>query len=145
MCVCLRLSGCFYVFRLQRDWGRVFAFDACFTAEQLDVENEFPGATDLYLGATTMPMGYRNAMGLIQYGHRRAHRMQLQAGLRFLPLVREVRKDHAFPIITHTDKEFEEAWEAGVLRECPYISLALQKSFPEGLGGWQEKFGRPGF
>ena len=77
------LEGCFYIFSLPTTWARVFCFDMLYAAEDLGLADTFGVGTLLYLGACTMPMGYKNAMGLIEYGHRRAYLMRNKEGLAF--------------------------------------------------------------
>ena len=47
----------------------MFAFDATVRPSELGLSAEYGSA--VYIGATTMPMSHKNAMGLVQYIHRR--------------------------------------------------------------------------
>ena len=45
------------------------------------------------MASTVLPMGWKNAMGIMQHAHRRLMRKQEEAGLRGLPPRCEIRKD----------------------------------------------------
>ena len=65
------MKGAFYLFKLPDSWAPLFAFNVCFRAKELGLEEDKYKEGGVYLGAVTMPMGYLNAMGLVQYLHRR--------------------------------------------------------------------------
>ena len=130
------MKGCFYLFRLPSAWAPLFAFDEEYTAEELGV-NDLPAATKLWLGSVTVPMGFLNAMSIIQYAHRRMH--ILRGGLvpRSLDqagghpshsshgatgnvvktreasghLARELRKDHPAPLIAPNNDDMHYLWQ----------------------------------
>ena len=66
-------------------------------------------AGGVYLGAVTMPMGYKNAMGLVQYLHRRMLVQGLQSPLG-LPRSREIRKDRGVPAL-RAGSALQEVWQ----------------------------------
>eukprot|EP00971_Amphidinium_carterae_P091066 1802621-Amphidinium_carterae.4 len=85
------LKGCFHLLRLRQEWARLFAFDLKYTAEELGVKGE--DGQVLYLGAQVVPMGWKNAVGLVQYIHKRllrANSIPVQMGA-CLPPEREHR------------------------------------------------------
>ena len=61
------LRGAFYLFRLPKEWAPLFAFDLAFPAWQLG----FAGQHVPDLASVVIPVGWRNAMGIVQYLHRR--------------------------------------------------------------------------
>ena len=103
------LKGAFYLFKLPSSWAPLFAFDAAFSARDLQLGEEW-GPGPIYLGAITMPMGYKNAMGLVQYVHRR----MLAADGRTttgLPRDREIRKDRAVPALVSGSRALRSLWQ----------------------------------
>ena len=92
------MKGAFYLFKLPDSWAPLFAFNVCFSAEELGLEEDKYKEGGVYLGAVTMPMGYLNAMGLVQYLHRRllARGPQRPDGLL---RSREIRKDRPVPAL----------------------------------------------
>eukprot|EP00971_Amphidinium_carterae_P200865 3986081-Amphidinium_carterae.1 len=69
------LKGSFHLLRLRREWAKLFTFDLKFTPEELEVESADGGP--VYLGAQVVPMGWKNAVGLVQYIHKRVLRANM--------------------------------------------------------------------
>ena len=103
------MKGCFYLFAMPGSWAPYFCFRHAYTAGELGVVG-LPESTPLWLGATTVPMGFCNAMGIIQYAHRRVHIGPQAGSLPSLPLSREIRKDHAVPPLKAHAPALQEAW-----------------------------------
>ena len=103
------MKGCFYLFAMPSPWAPYFCFRHAYTAGELGVVG-LPESTPLWLGATTVPMGFCNAMGIIQYAHRRVHIGPQAGSLPSLPLSREIRKDHAVPPLKAHAPALQEAW-----------------------------------
>ena len=95
----MRLESVFYVFLFPRSWAKLFAFDhACRAGDyKLRPEDAISPDATIWWGAVTAPMGYRSAMGLVQYFLRRVHAAGAQSPEKSLPLCREIRKDREFP------------------------------------------------
>ncbi|CAK0901035.1 unnamed protein product, partial [Prorocentrum cordatum] len=121
------LTGAFYPYRLPDAWAPLFAFDAVFDAASLGLGVPFGG--QVYLGAVAMPMGYKHAMGLVQYVHRR---MLSEAGLGPSPLPRgrEVRKDRSVPA-QRGGSALRELWQL-YCDDADYAELARRRSEPAG-------------
>eukprot|EP00959_Pyramimonas_sp_CCMP1952_P417163 8740225-Pyramimonas_sp.AAC.1 len=102
------MKGAFYLFSLPPQWAALFCFDVAFDPLELGIRDW--GDEPIWLGATTVPMGWCNAMGLFQYLHRR---LLLSGGAhpRGLPLRREIRKDRPFPVARSGDDEFDQLWQ----------------------------------
>ena len=69
-----------------------------------------PGPGGCYLGCTVCPMGFTNAMGIVQYLHRRMMIMGSKV-LPGLPLSRELRKDRAVPLMRGDVEDLATIWE----------------------------------
>ena len=102
------LKGAFYLLRLPAAWAPLFAFDFEFSAAELGLADW--GEESVYLGATTMPMRWKNAMGIVQYIHRRLHVAE-GACAQGLPRGREVRKDRCFPALSEPGGPLDEFWQ----------------------------------
>ncbi|CAK0803102.1 unnamed protein product [Prorocentrum cordatum] len=102
------MKGAFYLFSLPPQWAALFCFDVAFDPLELGIRDW--GDEPIWLGATTVPMGWCNAMGLFQYLHRR---LLISGGVhpRGLPLRREIRKDRPFPVARSGDDEFDQLWQ----------------------------------
>ena len=103
------MKGCFYLFSMPEAWSPYFAFRDSFRARDLELWH-LPPEEEIWLGSATVPMGWRNAMGLIQYAHRRAHLMPIPSGLAPLPQQREVRKDKPLPPTSLNASALQEIW-----------------------------------
>jgi len=103
------LKGCFYIFRLPDEWAPWFAFDMVFTGAQLGIS---PSDELFWLGAVTLPMGWKSAMGVAQYLHRRLL-TRLGGGPQapLLPHDRELRKDRVAPFLRADRDEFSRWWQ----------------------------------
>eukprot|EP00971_Amphidinium_carterae_P327215 6458421-Amphidinium_carterae.2 len=100
------LKGCFYLVALEASWHSIFAFNAEFWAWDLGLQDRFPENERIHVGAAVCPMGWKAAVGLIQYIHRRilgqpsssyACDSIPSAGL---PLQRELRADRCIPFVS---------------------------------------------
>ena len=104
------MKGCFYLFRLPAVWRRYFVMNTKFTAAELGLSGRAERA--VYLASTVVPMGWRNAMGLVQYLHRGM--LVLGAGsprCLALPLDREIRKDKPMPVLSAVAAKYMQLWE----------------------------------
>eukprot|EP00973_Karenia_brevis_P042451 5877313-Karenia_brevis.AAC.1 len=72
------LKGAFYLFGLSGEWSPLFAFDQTFRLKDLKDNVAEESDRDVWIGATTIPMGWVNAMGLAQYLHRRMHELGMK-------------------------------------------------------------------
>jgi len=126
------LKGCFYLLLMPRAWAPFFAFDEEYSCAELGLamgkdvtpptggfEAFAPVPLDdhsRWLGAITLPMGWRNAMGLAQYVHRRWTQLTvgdpLAAHQRLgLPLAREMRKDRVAPYVSAELERLRAIWQ----------------------------------
>jgi len=112
------LKGCFYLLLLPEAWAPYFAFDQEYTGAMLGlVADAGIGADEAcWLGAITLPMGFKNAMGIAAYVHRRW--TQLAAGnprthmkCIGLPLSREMRKDRPAPLLSVELARLKALWQ----------------------------------
>jgi hypothetical protein len=95
------LQGCFYLFRLPLEWGGLFSFGHKRKGKELG-----KGGTDsevwFHAAAITLPMGWRNAMGVVQHAHRclmlRAAECLVHPLEPLLPS-QELRKDRQVPAL----------------------------------------------
>ena len=119
------LEGCFHLFRLRPTWAPLFAFARDFTAEKLGVD----GTGSRWLGAVTVPMSWKNAVGVFQFAHReivrfgrcrdmgtqKIERPPLQdPGAIALSTLRETRKRATFFPTLSRHKELCHLWEVYV-------------------------------
>ncbi|CAK0854449.1 unnamed protein product [Prorocentrum cordatum] len=100
------LKGCFYLFRLRRTWAPLFAFNWHYEASELGV----PGHGRRWLASVNLPMGWKSAMGLVQYLHRKPL-MRTGAPSRALPVPRELRKDRAVPPLLPGGGDMSALWQ----------------------------------
>ena len=118
------LKGCFYIFRLPDAWAPWFAFDVSFSGAELGLADK----ERYWLGAIVLPMGWKSAMGIAQYLHRRLLTClggSPQSGL--LPHARELRKDRATPILSSRRNEFKEWWQV----YCDDLDIAEVAATPQ--------------
>jgi hypothetical protein len=95
------LQGCFYLFRLPPEWGGLFSFGHKRRGRELG-----KGGNDsevwFHAAAITLPMGWRNAMGVVQHAHRclmlRASECLVHPLEPLLPS-QELRKDRQVPAL----------------------------------------------
>ena len=101
------MKGCFYLFKLPRAWRPYFVINSQFTSADLDL----PGPSrPIYFSSAVIPMGWRNAMGLVQYLHRRALLVGAGRPSAGLPLDREMRKDKPLPVLAALEG-YRELWQ----------------------------------
>eukprot|EP00971_Amphidinium_carterae_P346582 6488142-Amphidinium_carterae.1 len=107
------LKAAFYVFRLPSQWKRLFTFAAEFSSSDFGLDGP---VRPVWLGAVAIPMGWRNAVGVVQYLHRRlllgwcspSRSVETSVGL---PLAREARRDRPFPLVSSTSVAQSTAWQ----------------------------------
>eukprot|EP00971_Amphidinium_carterae_P019548 384841-Amphidinium_carterae.2 len=107
------MRGCFYLIRLRAAWARYFTFNVAFTAAELEIEGEEGSTESYYIGAQVIPMGWCNAVGLVQSIHKRllcANELARPwtAGL---PVSREVRSDKPLPVLSLRGVGTQRAWQ----------------------------------
>eukprot|EP00971_Amphidinium_carterae_P121152 2399643-Amphidinium_carterae.1 len=146
------LKGCFYLVKLEPQWHRVFAFNAEFWAWDLGLREQFPTNERIHLGSAVCPMGWKAAVGLIQYLHRRvlgapagtfASACIPNAGL---PLNRELRADRCTPMVSTGNlaekSDFTRIWQVYVddWDMLEVIELAdFEQTIKEGANKWQSR------
>ena len=99
------LRGCFYLFRFPPLWSRLFCLNKKFSKSALGL----PGDGHCFLGCTVCPMGFTNAMGLVQYLHRRMLIVGTGGPVE-MPLQRELRKDRTMPMLRGDIDELASIW-----------------------------------
>ncbi|CAK0843927.1 unnamed protein product, partial [Prorocentrum cordatum] len=102
----LDLKGRFYLFRSRRTWAPLFAFNWHCEASELGV----PGHGRRWLASVTLPTGWKSAMGMVQYLHRKLL-MRTGAPSRALPAPRELWKDRAVPPLLPGGGDMSALWQ----------------------------------
>eukprot|EP00971_Amphidinium_carterae_P028288 556915-Amphidinium_carterae.3 len=94
--------------KLAPGWAKYFAFNLAFTAEELGLESTGSSTERLCIGSQVIPMGWRNAVGVVQAIHTRL----LSAGgaakplKAALPVSREQRADRPLPMLRLRDPHY---------------------------------------
>ena len=115
------LRGAFYLLSLPPQWAPVFAFNMAYRAGDLELA-QYPADQELYLGATTLPMGWKHAMGVMQYLHRRLLAQGVEGLVAGLPRGREVRKDRVMPPLTSREEAMSCFWQV-YCDDADYVRL----------------------
>jgi len=112
------LKGCFYLLLLPEAWAPYFAFDQEYTGASLGLGAESGIGADeaCWLGAITLPMGFKNAMGIAAYAHRRWTQLAVgdpRSHMKCigLPLCREMRKDRPAPLLSVELARLKTMWQ----------------------------------
>eukprot|EP00971_Amphidinium_carterae_P350582 6491633-Amphidinium_carterae.1 len=107
-------DGAFYLMALPTAWCKYFTFNVRWSSTDLGL----PGpSSQVRVGSRVIPMGWKNAVGLCQYLHRRivslCEKRPKQMHLRQpLPLEREARKDKVFLLLVGGHAEASKSWQA---------------------------------
>eukprot|EP00971_Amphidinium_carterae_P281422 5587301-Amphidinium_carterae.2 len=133
------LRGCFYLMRLAPEWARYFAFNMAFTAEELVLESTEPSTEPLYIGSQVIPMGWRNAVGLVQAIHKRllwasGMARPLSANL---PACREVRADRPLPMLSLRNPLYSQTWQVYIDDFDTLELVAAGEPERDTLSDWQ--------
>eukprot|EP00971_Amphidinium_carterae_P351971 6492369-Amphidinium_carterae.2 len=134
------LKGCFYLLGLRQGWARLFAFDLKYTPAELGL----PDTGDVgpvYLGARVVPMGWKSAVGLVQYIHKRLLResalpLQLGAGL---PSDRELRADRPLPLHRGGCSGFDKLWQLYIDDFDVLELVSVYEEAKHGPPEWQQR------
>eukprot|EP00971_Amphidinium_carterae_P232556 4614965-Amphidinium_carterae.1 len=134
------LKGCFYLLRLRSSWARLFAFDLKYTPAELDLPDT--GETGpVYLGARVVPMGWKSAVGLVQYIHKRLLResaLPLQMGAS-LPSHRELRADRPLPIHRGSCQGLDKLWQVYIDDFDVLELVSINEEAKRGPPDWQQR------
>eukprot|EP00971_Amphidinium_carterae_P167159 3312114-Amphidinium_carterae.1 len=117
------LKGAFYLLQVPAGWSKWFAFNIRFTLDELSLPSEGRDPHEpLYLAATVIPMGWLNAVGIVQGLHRELLLRGSAAGDAIdgdastsvdpgVALHHEVRRDKPMPpVASHRDWNY--MWQA---------------------------------
>eukprot|EP00971_Amphidinium_carterae_P199677 3963137-Amphidinium_carterae.1 len=93
------LKGCFYLIALPSGWSRYFVFNMPLCADDLGLPG---GRARRWVAARVVPMGWKGAVGLVQYLHRRMllHASRFLGPFQSVPgldVLRECRGDRSMP------------------------------------------------
>ena len=102
---CEDLKCCFYMFGFPEEWWSHFVLNWSFKGSDFGADHD----EEVGLGLCVMPMGYKNAMTLVQYWHRKMIAAVSKPSAS-LPLHREVHKDRAIPAWRCDGGEWSRFW-----------------------------------
>ncbi len=100
------LRGCFYLFRFPPGWSRWLFLNLCVKRSDLGLT----GSGSVFLGCTVCPMGFKNAMGIVQYLHRRLLLLGT-GGPPSLPPDRELRRDRPLAFLRREVENLSCLWQ----------------------------------